>query len=230
MKIVSWNACCRFRDKFKEILELGADIYVIQECEKPTEKHGKEYVDITRNGFWIGDLNYKGLMVFSPNPEIKLKKLDWNLNGLRYFIPVKVNDEFTLVGSWACNPYIEEFFKFIDEAKDQLTDKTVIIGDLNSNPVFDTKKGKNSKTHLMAVDELRKFGMEDIYHHKTGDGQGNESKGTFYMYRHEDKPYHIDHCFANPSLISSFRIMERDKWLKFSDHLPIEVVINLKYS
>ena len=59
-------------------------------------------------------------MVFSPNLEIKLERLDWNLDGLRYFIPVKVNDEFTLVGSWACNTYIEEFFKFIDIAKDQL--------------------------------------------------------------------------------------------------------------
>lgn len=121
MKIVSWNSCCRFRDKFKDILELGADIYVIQECEKPSEKHGHEYLEITKNGFWIGDLNYKGLMVFSPNPKIKLQRLDWKLDDLRYFIPVTVNDEFNLIGSWACNPYIEEFFKFIDVAKDKLT-------------------------------------------------------------------------------------------------------------
>lgn len=33
MKIVSWNANGKFREKYKAILELDADIYVIQECE-----------------------------------------------------------------------------------------------------------------------------------------------------------------------------------------------------
>lgn len=42
------------------------------------------------------------------------------------------------------------------------------------------------------------------------------------------KDVEIDHCFANPSLISSFRIMDREKWLKLSDHLPIEIEVNIK--
>lgn len=33
MKIVSWNYNGKFSEKYKKILELNADIYVIQECE-----------------------------------------------------------------------------------------------------------------------------------------------------------------------------------------------------
>lgn len=35
MKIVSWNANCKFREKYEEVAKLGADIYVVQVCENP---------------------------------------------------------------------------------------------------------------------------------------------------------------------------------------------------
>lgn len=227
MKIVSWNACCRFRDKFKGVLELGADIYVIQEYEKPSDKHGQEYISLTKNGFWIGDLNYKGLMVFSSNPDIKLERLNWEDGGKRFFLPVKVNDEFSFVGAWACDPYCEELQDWVETVYDKLTANTVIIGDLNSNVVLDPKHiRKNGKSFRKVLDLLTPKGLTDIWHYHKKEEQGKETVPTFYLYRHLDKPYHIDHCFASPDLVESIKIYARWQWLSLSDHLPIEIGVS----
>ena len=97
MKIVSWNANCKFREKYKEIAKLGADVYVIQESENPETCKDTEYREFVKNGFWTGGIPFKGLLVFSPNPDIKLVLLDWKTQDYHYFLPVRVNDEFTLV-------------------------------------------------------------------------------------------------------------------------------------
>ena len=225
MKIVSWNANCKFREKHTEIAKLGADIYVIQECENPETSKNPEYRDFVKNGFWIGDIPFKGLMVFSPDHEIRLELLNWGTQGYRFFLPIRVNDSFTLIGSWACDPYIQEFTDFIHAAKKYLGRDTVIIGDLNSNVLFDKNNQRSGKTHSMIVDELRQLGIEDIYHHLTGDEQGKERVPTFYMYRHLDKPFHIDHCFSNPEIIRKMTIHARWQWLSLSDHLPMEIEI-----
>ncbi len=55
MKIVSWNAACKFREKFDAVLALGADLYVIQECEDPQRsmilngKIARKYSDATNH-------------------------------------------------------------------------------------------------------------------------------------------------------------------------------------
>ena len=42
MKIISWNCNGKFREKFKDIIEEDADIYVIQECEDPVKAKSEE--------------------------------------------------------------------------------------------------------------------------------------------------------------------------------------------
>ncbi|MDE6668665.1 MAG: hypothetical protein K2K26_03150, partial [Muribaculaceae bacterium] len=134
-----------------------------------------------------------------------------------------VNDTFTVVGAWACNPYIREFCDFIRAVKPNLNDDVIIIGDLNSNVIFDKNHKRSVKTHSIIVDELHQIGIEDIYHYITGDAQGEERVPTFYMYRHLDKPFHIDHCFSNPKNIQNITIHPSEQWISLSDHLPIEI-------
>lgn len=225
MKIVSWNACCKFREKYKEVTKLDADIYIIQECENPATCKDKGYCDFVKYGFWVGNLNYKGLMIFTTRQDIELKRLDWHDSDKRFFIPVRVNDSFNLVASWACEPYCEELQDWVELVGDNITPDTIIIGDLNSNYVLDPKHTrKTGKSFRNVVELLRSRQLEDMWHYLKKEEQGKESVPTFYLYRHLDKPFHIDHCFAHPSLVKSVVIHARWEWLALSDHLPIEIV------
>lgn len=132
MKIVSWNANGKFREKYKAILELDADVYVIQECENPETCKDPEYRSFFKNYHWAGVYSYKGLMVFTTRPDVTLDRLDWGAEDKRVFIPVRVNGSFKLVAAWACDPYCEELQDWVEVVSDHLNAETIIIGDLNS--------------------------------------------------------------------------------------------------
>ena len=76
MKIVSWNCNGAFRKKYKKILELDADIYVIQECEPLNEIKG-ELKKLISDGIWEKGANRKGVLVFA-KPDVKLEKMEWD--------------------------------------------------------------------------------------------------------------------------------------------------------
>uniref|UniRef100_UPI0025CB8A57 hypothetical protein n=1 Tax=uncultured Methanobrevibacter sp. TaxID=253161 RepID=UPI0025CB8A57 len=105
MKIISWNVNGKFSEKFPTILEEDADIYVIQECENPVIVNLKEYGEFASNYFWVGENQYYGLGIFVKD-NVKLELIDLDDKGLRYFIPVRVNDDFNLLGIWT-NPDME---------------------------------------------------------------------------------------------------------------------------
>lgn len=49
MRIVSWNCNGKFREKFQDIILLDADIYIIQECENPSECNCAAYKEFAQN-------------------------------------------------------------------------------------------------------------------------------------------------------------------------------------
>ena len=225
MKIISWNCSGKFRDKFTEIGKYGADIYVIQECENPEKTTSLSYKQFAMNYIWKGDLPYKGLGVFA-KPDISLDRLKWSDHLLRHFIPIKVNNSFTLLAVWACNPYIEEYAVYQDIYFDNFDQNMVIIGDFNSNKVFDTKYRLASyRSHSAVVENLAGKGLYSAYHSITKENHGEETTSTFYLHRNKDKPHHIDYCFVSSDRINSFSILQ-DDWLNYSDHIPL--MIDLK--
>ena len=50
------------------------------------------------------------------------------------------------------------------------------------------------------------------------------------MYRHEDKSYHIDYCFISEDQVNklkSVEVGEFDEWIKYSDHVPLMVDLDV---
>lgn len=218
MKIVSWNCNGKFREKFKDILETNADIFVIQECENPKYYNGTEYNNFAINYIWQGENKNKGLGIFAKE-NISLNKNNWNSYCLRNFISANINNSFDLLGVWACEPYIEEYYIYQNINIGNYNDKTIIIGDFNSNKIWDNKSKKRNHTNV--VKELNEKNLISAYHYFFNEEQGKEKTKTFFMYRHLNKGYHIDHCFIKKERIKDYKILYDEKWLNLSDHMPI---------
>lgn len=263
MKIVSWNCNGAFRDYFKEITDkksdtyVDADIYVIQECENPRdyrpnyEEYRKKVRDFAGNNYyWVGDIHSKGLGIFAKK-SVKLRRK--KVNGeYKHFMVFRVNDSFNLLCIWAMDPYVEMIHDFFDDNNELFNEDLILCGDFNSNAKWDKdhntrdEKG-DKKNHSNLNRKLNEKGLYSVYHCVTGekpkDKSKVETKNTFFLYRHLNKPDHIDYFYACEKLIdktkwrgdrrkakknlpNEFEILERWQWLSMSDHLPL--VLNIR--
>ena len=238
MKIVTWNCNMAFRKKADIILSHNPDIIVVPECEcldklkfnvdsrKPTDK------------LWFGANPHKGLGIFSYS-KYRFRLLDFHNPAFRTIIPVEVTGgmfDFILFAIWANNPtdpdgqYIEQVWKAIHYYDNYLNKTPVIlIGDFNSNTIWDRKYRKGNHSSVVKVLESRN--ILSTYHLFHKQKQGREKHPTLYMYRHKDKPYHIDYCFASKDIakrIKSVEIGEFDFWIKYSDHVPVIITFKSK--
>ncbi len=228
-KIVSWNCGGGFRNKFRKLLEAypDADVYVVSECEDPWYYDDEEYKHLFANGFRIG-IKTKGLGVWV-REGVTLKRLDWPNPTQADIVPVIVGGEITLIPAWTHSQdgYVEALHDYLDAFIHRFGDKTVLVGDLNSNANFDRKHGDRNHTALVA--RLAEIGLVDCYHHTSGESQGKETVPTYYHRRKPAEPFHIDHIFANPDLVADFEIAPTDthtEWLEYSDHMPLQIVID----
>lgn len=222
MKIVSWNCCGKFREKYSSIKSLDADIYVIQECENP-KNYPEKFKDFYSNYIWYGEKESKGLAIFAKN-NIKMENNNWPTYCLRHFISVRINGNFDLIGVWASPPYIEEYYIYQSINIDRYNNSTLLIGDFNSNAIWD--KSHKQRNHSNVVAELKQKNIVSAYHYVNNEQEGHETQNTFFMYRNPNKAYHIDYCFINSERIIDFDILPSNNWLKHSDHTPIVININ----
>lgn len=244
MKIISWNCNGAFRKKLKEVDALNGDVLIIQECENPAEST-KEFRDWAGDYLWVGKSKNKGLGVFPKNGN-KVKALSWNgsykINGIRngssatkwktedleLFLPFSINDEFTVLGVWTKGKdsvefsYIGQLWKYIQiHLKDLQKKKTMIVGDLNRNSIWD----KNDRwwNHSDVVSELEEIGIKSVYHYQENEKHGSETFPTFYFRKNVEKTYHIDYAFCSEDILgqSNLEIGIKEDWLKISDHVPL---------
>jgi exonuclease III len=226
-----------FRKKAAAILEHQPDILVIPECEHPGNLLFANGIQKPAHALWFGNNRHKGLGIFSYG-NFKLQALDCHNPQLRTIVPILVTGkriQFTLYAIWAYNPddrdgcYVTQVWKAIHHYDHMLSNKkTLLIGDFNSNTIWD--KPKREGNHSTVVERLKKKGIHSVYHKHFKQKQGKEEHPTFYLYKHQDKPYHLDYCFASSDLIRKLERVEvgdHATWSPYSDHVPVIATFNV---
>jgi exodeoxyribonuclease-3 len=224
-----------FRKKADHILALDPDILVIPECECVDKLKFSFETKKPNSVLWFGKNQNKGLGILSYG-NTKLKLLKTHNAELRMIIPVSVKNEqyqFTLYAVWAFNPddpdgvYVEQVWKAIHHYEKHLKTKTsMLIGDFNSNTIWDRPRREGNHSNVVKFLEERKIYSSYHLHHKQL--QGKEEHPTLYMYRHQDKPYHIDYCFISKNLadnLDSVLVGDFKTWTQYSDHVPVIVTL-----
>ena len=233
MKVIAWNCNMAFRKKAGYILKYKPDILIVPECEHPDKLVFSRNTPKPSDVLWFGKNQHKGLAVFSYG-SYRFSLIDEYREAFQMIIPIAVTGgavDFNLFAVWANNPddpdgqYVTQVWKAIHHYDSLFTDKTTILaGDFNSNTIWDKKRRPSN--HSNVVKFLEKKDIFSTYHLYHKQEQGKEKHPTLYMYRHKDKPYHIDYCFASADLaakIQSVEIGSHRRWTKYSDHVPVIV-------
>ncbi|MBC8048220.1 MAG: endonuclease/exonuclease/phosphatase family protein [Fimbriimonadaceae bacterium] len=233
MRIITWNCNMAYRKKAKYVLALTPDIVIIPECEHPDNLKWDAYTKIPTDICWEGMNINKGLGVFSYS-NYKFEMLDEYNPDIKTIIPIRIKNkkkEFILFAVWANNnadagyQYVGQIWKAIHFYDKILSANNIIfIGDLNSNTIWD--KPKRQHNHTAVVKMFQERNIFSVYHKHFNQIQGREEHSTLYMYRHNDKTYHIDYCFASSEFCNRLKDVQiggYDNWIKFSDHMPLIV-------
>lgn len=237
MKITTWNCNMAFRKKAEFILAHQPDILIVPECENPEKLIFSDGVPKPTATIWHGSNPNKGLGVFSYS-HYKLKLLDCHNPDFKNILPIAVTGgkvNFILFAVWANNPgdkdgvYVTQVWKAIHYYEELLSKKkAILIGDFNSNTIWD--KPRRAGNHSTVVEKLAKNKIFSTYHTFHKQIQGKEAHPTQFMYRHEDKPYHLDYCFASSYFIkkmTNVEIGQYNDWKLYSDHKPLSVTFAL---
>ena len=233
MKIITWNCNMAFRKKADLLLAHKPDILVIQECECIEKLIFNDTTPKPTDALWFGTNRHKGMAILSYG-DLRLTALDCHNPALQMIVPISVTggqSDFNVFAVWANNPqdpdgqYVEQVWKAIHHYDQLLSSKqTILTGDFNSNTIWDRKR--RAGNHSNVVKRLEEKGIHSAYHLHHQQIQGKEQHPTFYLYRHQNKPYHMDYCFVSEDMarrIQSVEVGDFESWAKYSDHMPLTV-------
>ena len=233
MKIITWNCNMAFRKKASLLLGYKPDILVIPECEHPDKLIFPANTTKPHDILWFGKNRNKGLAIISYS-DLRFSLLKQHNRRLQHIIPISVSGgsvNFNLFAIWANNPsdpdgqYVEQVWKALHYYKSLMKDtNTILAGDFNSNTIWDKKRREGNHSNVVKL--LAGKGIYSAYHLFYKQEQGMEKHPTLYMYRHKDKSYHIDYCFASADFtknLQSVIIGDYGFWKEYSDHCPLIV-------
>jgi hypothetical protein len=219
-----------YRKKAAAILHGNPDIAIIPECEHPDKLNFPAGVRLPTDSFWAGVNKNKGIGIFSYG-DYRFSLHKRYKPDFRNIVPLVVTGgkiDFTLFAIWANNPldkgyeYIGQVWKALRYYEDLLRpEKTILAGDFNSNTIWDKPRREGNHSSIVALLETKKIYSSYHVFHKQQPGQ--EKHNTLFMYRKEDKGYHIDYCFASRDFLKKLvevKIGEHKDWSGHSDHSP----------
>ena len=237
MRIIEWNCQGAFRNKYERILALRPDIMIIPECEPEDKLKFGKLIPMPTDFFWYSNNESKGIGIFSYS-DYKFELLKEFNPRFSYIIPLKVSNDrncFILFAIWAKDNkedprarYIAQIWLALDYYSHLLNMKPVLIGDFNSNQIWDDKSRLGN--HSDVVDILRQNQILSLYHEQNALEHGKEEDHTFFMHRKIEKPYHIDYCFASNQYVNQgakIQLGNPEEWIDISDHIPLIVDINI---
>jgi len=224
-----------FRKKAELILHYKPDIVVIPECEHPDKLLFPANIKQPKDILWFGKNRNKGLAIISYS-RYRFTVLPEHNQDLQMIIPIAVKGgdvDFNLFAVWANNPedpegqYVEQVWKAVHHYDKLISgSNAILVGDFNSNTIWDRKYREGN--HSNVVNHLESRGIFSSYHSYYKQKQGTEKHPTLYMYRHKDKPYHIDYCFMSAGMmkkLKSVEVGEYKSWSGYSDHVPVIVTL-----
>jgi exodeoxyribonuclease-3 len=237
MKLISWNCQGAFRKKADIVLTHKPDILIVQECECIDKLLFSSTTQRATDFYWYGDNVHKGVGIFSYS-DYKFKLLETFNPAFRYILPFRVTGQghtFTLFAIWAMDNkenrdarYIGQIWLAINHYAGLLGDPAILIGDFNSNKIWDTRD--RAGNHSSVVSRLAGKNIYSVYHKHLNQEQGKETHPTFFLQRNKKKSYHIDYCFASANLcdkVQNVEIGAYKRWIAHSDHSPLIINFDL---
>lgn len=232
MKIIAWNCNGAFRKKYEDILMLNPDILIVSESENIEKLKIGQILPTPNDILWLGENTNKGICILSYSDYMFELLEDYNPR-FKFVIPIVCKNEgtsFILFAVWTKENKLDKSAGYIGQVWGAINfyanlldnNDSIIIGDFNSNKVWDYKRPKSN--HSLVVNFLNSVNLESLYHKETKEQQGEETQPTFLLQKNINKPYHIDYCFVSKTVTSKkykYSVPSFKDWLILSDHIPI---------
>jgi len=185
------------------------------------------------SGLWFGANLNKGLAVLC-SKEFSLQAVD-ELFG-KWVVPIRVHGavDFKLLAVWACpvgtkraDNYIGQVFRCLAEQSGWFDNAPVVVaGDFNSNSQWD--ENRPGRNHTEVVRLFGGHGLISAYHTHHREKQGAETRPTYYFYRRQNRPFHIDYVFVPQRWrLRSVEVGSFREWGHLSDHVPVVVDVSI---
>ena len=223
VRLVTWNCCGSFAQKYAHLLDLDFDLTVVSECAPlpaDTDTSSRGLTQLTQQPF-PGTSKHLGVFARSPwriEPVHGLSARPW-------LLPVRVTGprSFVLLAFWAAEPrrfgsYTDQMARVIDDVLPAVEGEVVIAGDWNA-PIPSSAAAHARNTAALAEHDL----VDAFTTSRTAPDRLAEP--TYFHWRKENQPFHIDHVFVPRAWAQgiSLDIGTYDEWVASarSDHVPL---------